>query len=150
MGATLRVSEDTTLVARLRSQRLAEVLQAPSRGRQSVTGRPRYIINVYVPMLHSYHRVSEDIKTLTVRKRVQAHPVLPLASIAEAALTEWTKQKSRFSKNVEQEIVSLESQLSSTKDRNEKKCIADALQTALHADERTDTEIAKRVYAPNW
>jgi hypothetical protein len=70
-----------------------------------------------------------------------------LAPITQAAVSEWTKQRASISRELEQEISLLESQLMSTRDRNEKKRLAGALQTALHAGENLDAEIAKRVYS---
>ena len=46
-GTNLRVTEDTALANRLRVRGLAEVLQAPTRGRQPATGRPKYILKLY-------------------------------------------------------------------------------------------------------
>ncbi|HEY1682887.1 MAG TPA: hypothetical protein VGF98_14670 [Candidatus Tumulicola sp.] len=78
---------------------------------------------------------------------VKRIPWYLLLLFAQAAAGEWSKQRSTISKQLDEEIESLEAQLRSTKDRSEKKRLADALQTALHADENLDAEINKRVYA---
>jgi hypothetical protein len=149
-GIHLRATEDSALVARLRAQRLASVLQAPQRGRQPMSGRPKYILKIF-PNADAPMTPSTSQKTLKAgfssssgSKRI---PFYLLASLAQATVTEWAKQRSNFSRQLDQEISSLESQLLSTRDRTEKKRLADALQTALHADEDIDAEIAKRVYA---
>lgn len=147
-ATNLRVTEDTALVARLRAQRLAEVLQAPARGRQPITGRPKYIVRLHpnadAPVTSTGPRRIR--KRASVVNGVARIPFHLLASFAEAALSEWTRQRAGISRELEQEITRLESELMSTRDRNEKKRIADALQTALHADESLDAAIAKRVY----
>jgi hypothetical protein len=44
-GANLRATDDTALAGRLRAQGLAEVLQAPQRGKPPASGRTKYISN---------------------------------------------------------------------------------------------------------
>jgi hypothetical protein len=150
-GSDLRTTEDSALVGRLRAQRLASVLQAPQRGRQPPTGRPKYIFKIFpnadAPMLPSTSPKTLKTTNSPSSSGLKRIPFYLLASLAQAAVAEWTKQRANFSRQLDQEISSLESQLLSTRDRNEKKRLADALQTALHADEDVDAVIAKRVYA---
>lgn len=146
-GTNLRVTEDTALANRLRVRGLAEVLQAPTRGRQPASGRPKYILKLYpnadAPKPVSASKAIRRMPTSSNGKRI---PWYLLASLAEAAVMEWNRQRSTVSKQIDEEIESIEAQLRSTRDRLEKKRLADSLQTALHADENLDAEITKRVY----
>jgi hypothetical protein len=145
-GTNLRATEDTALANRLRIGGLAEFLQSPQRGRQPATGRPKYILKLYP---------NADAPRAAGVRAPRRHPVgdgkrIPwylLASLAEATVTEWNRQRSTVQKQLDEEIESVEAQLRSTRDRSEKKRLADALQTALHADENLEGEITKRVYA---
>jgi hypothetical protein len=147
-GANLRVTEDTALVGRLRAQRLAEVLQAPQRGRQPASGRPKYILKLYP-------NADAPAPAGTARKQMHAPldgsktriPWFLLASLAEAVADEYRRQRSSIAAQLDRDVDSLEVQLRSTRDRTEKKRLADALQTALHADENLEAEIAKRINA---
>jgi hypothetical protein len=144
-GTNLRVTEDTALANRLRIGGLAEFLQSPQRGRQPASGRPKYILKVY-PNADAPHTANtKPVRRMVVGdgKRI---PWYLLASFAEAAVTEWNRQRSTVQKQLDEEIDSIEAQLRSTRDRAEKKRLADALQTALHADENLEAEITKRVY----
>jgi hypothetical protein len=150
-GTDLRTTEDSALVGRLRAQRLASVLQAPLRGRQPPTGRPKYIFKVFpnadAPVLPPASPKTLKANQSPSSSSLKRIPFYLLASLAQAAVAEWTKQRTNFSRQLDQEISSLESQLLSTRDRSEKKRLADALQTALHSDEDVDAVIARRVYA---
>jgi hypothetical protein len=147
-GTNLRVTADTAVAAQLRTARLVEVLQAPQRGRAPAAGRIKYILKVYpnadAPATQPTQGNGRRSIAVGKGKRI---PWYLLASLAEAALNEYRRQQSSISKQLDEEVASIEVQLRSTNDRMEKKRLADALQTALHADERLDAEIAKRVYA---
>jgi hypothetical protein len=145
-GSHLRVTEDTALASRLRIGGLAEILQSPQRGRQPASGRPKYILKIYPNADAPRAANTKPVRRTIVgdRKRI---PWFLLASLAEAAVTEWKRQRSTVQKQLDEEIESVEAQLRSTRDRSEKKRLADALQTALHADENLEMEITKRVYA---
>ncbi|HEY5425876.1 MAG TPA: hypothetical protein VIJ77_04925 [Candidatus Tumulicola sp.] len=145
-GTNLRVTADTELTSRLRGGGFVEVLQAPQRGRQPATGRPKYILKVYpnadAPAAPIAQRIARRAP-IGKNKRIPWYLLVP---ITEAAVAEWKKQRATIAKQLDQEVDSLETQLRSTRDRMEKKRLADALQTALHADENLEGEIAKRVY----
>ncbi|HEY1429445.1 MAG TPA: hypothetical protein VGF18_07720 [Candidatus Tumulicola sp.] len=145
-GTNLRVTEDTALANRLRIGGLAEFLQSPQRGRQPASGRPKYILKLY-PNADAPQPASARPARRHVSGDGKRIPWHMLASLAEAAVTEWNRQRSTVQKQLDEEIESVEAQLRSTRDRAEKKRLADALQTALHADENLEAEITKRVYA---
>jgi hypothetical protein len=144
-GTNLRVTEDTALANRLRIGALAEFLQSPQRGRQPASGRPKYILRVY-PNADAPQAAGAKPTRRAVVGDGKRIPWYLLASFAEAAVTEWNRQRSTVQKQLDEEIDSIEAQLRSTRDRAEKKRLADALQTALHADENLESEITKRVY----
>jgi hypothetical protein len=145
-GTNLRVTADTEFANRLRISGFAEFLQSPQRGRQPATGRPKYILKIYpnadAPAAALGQRAPKRIPA-SKSKRI---PWYLLISLTEAAAAEWKRQRATISKQLDQEIDSIEAQLRSTKDRLEKKRLADALQTALHADDNLESEISKRVY----
>jgi hypothetical protein len=145
-GSNLRVTADTELANRLRGGGYAEFLQAPNRGRQPATGRPKYILKI-----HPNADAPAAITAIKVARKEPARkdkriPWYVLSPLTAAAVVEWKKQRATIAKQLDQEIDSIESRLRSTKDRAEKKRLADALQTALHADENLEAEILKRVY----
>jgi hypothetical protein len=146
----IRVTEDPALVGRLRAQRLAEVLQAPQRGRQPASGRPKYILKIYpnadAPATPAAARTVKPLRAATSGTKARM-PWFLLAPLAEAVTDEYRRQRSSISAQLDREVDSLEAQLRSTRDRTEKKRLADALQTALQADESLEAEIAKRLYA---
>jgi hypothetical protein len=144
-GTNLRVTTDTALVSRLRAAGVAEVLQAPPRGRAPASGRPLYILRIH-PNADAPNLIDRHTSKRATPKKRNRIPYFLLVPIIEAASAEWRRQRSTISAQVDQEIESIEAQLRSTKDRVAKKRLADALQTALHADETLDAEIAKRVY----
>jgi hypothetical protein len=146
-GANLRATDDTALAGRLRAQGLAEVLQAPQRGKPPPSGRTKYILKLYPNADAPRVATKSHVLKRPSARGVKRIPWYLLLLFAQAAAGEWSKQRSTISKQLDEEIESLEAQLRSTKDRSEKKRLADALQTALHADENLDAEINKRVYA---
>jgi hypothetical protein len=145
-GTSLRVTPDTALVAHLRTGGLVEVLQAPPRGRAPAIGRPNYIVKLYPNADAPQSIVNRRATRRTPGAKGKRIPYYVLAPLTQAAVTEWRKQRETIGDQLDKEIESLETQLRSTKDRMEKKRLADAVQTALHADEHLDSEIAKRVY----
>jgi hypothetical protein len=149
-GANLRVTEDTVLVGRLRAQRLVEVLQSPQRGRQPASGRPKYILKIYpnadAPGAQVVARPSKATHAIKAPTKSRI-PWFLLASLAEAVTDEYLRQQRSILAQLDREIDSLEVQLRSTRDRSEKKRLADALQTVLYADENLEAEIVKRLHA---
>jgi hypothetical protein len=145
-----RVTVDAALVAHLRSQRPAEVLQAPQRGRQPASGRPKYILKLYpnadAPTVPATTTRAKQMRRAALASRARI-PWFLLAPLAEAVSDEYRRQRSSISAQLDREVESLETQLRSTRDRIEKRRLADALQTALHADEDLEAELAKRLYA---
>jgi len=137
---------DTDLATKLIVLRFAEKLQGPKRGRQPASGTPLYILKIFpnrdapVPT-----PTAGQNKAQALINRAPKIPWFMLLPLAEAGIAESKKQRSTIAKQLDSEIDSLETQLRSTKDRTEKKRLADALQTALSAEDDIDAEILRRV-----
>jgi len=147
-GPDIRTTLDAGLVAKLKAGGYAEVLQAPQRGRRPAGGKPSYILRVHPngdgPATATH--LSRAPKRTATRQSARKIPWTILVALTEAGIAESKKQRQTIGKQLDHEIDELETKLRSTKDRTEKKRLADLLQTTLHTEDDLEGEILRRVH----